>query len=177
MQCKERQKFTCFEINILACPSSPRAEATKAVKNIGTRGDMMELVWKKEFLRGDRNKEKASPGQTKILKAIICQNSAWQRHNHKNALKHSGSADDIAFLHSSVTFQEIKRHKMWVQLKQKWQQLQRGIILGSVKPAVPTHKNRSCWSQLCCTKGALPRLCLSCGTRRESPSTDDLKYP
>ena len=69
MQCEEHQEFTCFEINILACPSSPRAEATKAVKNIGTRGDMMELVWKKELLRGDRIKEKTSPGRSKILKA------------------------------------------------------------------------------------------------------------
>ena len=71
MQYTEHQKLTCFEINILACPSSPRAEATKAVKNIGTRGDMMELVWKKgiferrpkkrkKLLQGDQNFSKLS---------------------------------------------------------------------------------------------------------------------
>ena len=35
--------LTCFDIKILACPSSPRAELTRAVKIIGIKGDMVEV--------------------------------------------------------------------------------------------------------------------------------------
>ena len=59
--------LTCFDIKILAWPSSARAELARAVKIIGIRGDMME-VWKSDTAEKQTNLDKTQSCQQRLFK-------------------------------------------------------------------------------------------------------------